>query len=182
MPTRAPPVDHRRLSGVILEGYSVGVVLGFFVSRPPPRPPLNDKSARAGKYPRHYGALPLGLRPERVSARPTAVHQPHHSCASLPFREAGPVSAVACLQGKTGKSGSELLVSPAPHNGQKPGTPGFWRCDQEQNPAQITGKIIQPNREPIYRIRELNRRHQAQAANIARWSFQSRGRPRCMMA
>src|SRR5690606_10379210 len=38
MPTRAPPVDHRRLSGVILEGYSVGVVLGFFVSRPPLAP------------------------------------------------------------------------------------------------------------------------------------------------
>lgn len=35
MPIRAPSVEHRRLSGVILEGYSVGVVLRFFGFGPP---------------------------------------------------------------------------------------------------------------------------------------------------
>ena len=80
MPTRAPSVDHRRLSGVILEGYSVGVVLGFFVSRPPLAPAKAFSRSGFGRiFPLFPRVMREGLSTGRRARSPKSFSQAPYS-------------------------------------------------------------------------------------------------------
>ena len=129
---------------------------------PPPGPPLDARSAGAGKYLRHCAALEPGQRSWRVSARLLPGQTPHHYRSRLLFREASRVSAGPCLQGSTGKSDHRSAVIGRGRNGKSP--EGRASVAQRRaNSRSRTGNMILGIRDLLPRIRELSRPQQGRA-------------------